>query len=354
MVNGLNKYYTDIISVYEDRLREHYRRYKNNDMPISEELHRILIDAYAITGMESSKIKLTSRTELLDIYRVEITVEYDIQPVEGYKCSNLSAGKGVIVEVRPTEDMPITMDTGIRADIISAPDSNVSRMIPGRLYECYFNMLSKIGKQLVIDKIAELNKTLDVLTDSEVTIVWKIVTGLTSILDTEQHEYYLHLSKADKRIILHDIVYDEFYLYYKVSSKKKAYQVVADIKGTIYEADNFLSTSSAKTNHYGAPIGVGAKTRDNMPYRNSPTKILSETETRLYSSYVSKWSMAELKDRATSRNTHTTIYKNILEADKPTDMATVIDRSVHKYGGHDLDLIDNIFNSAGINIVYNP
>jgi len=387
-VNGLNKYYTDIINVYENQLKEHYRRYKNNDMPISEELHRILIDAYAITGMSSSKIKLTSRTELLDIYRVEITVEYNVTPVSGYKLSNSSGAKGVIVEVRPTEDMPITMETGIRADIISAPDSNVGRMIPGRPYELYFNSLSRKGKQLVIDKIDELNKTLDTLTDSDVSAVWKIVTGLTAILDTEQHEYYMHLSKADKRTILHDIVYDEFYLYYKVSSKKKPYQVVADTQSTIYApkkehimfksdgmnvitkekyfispeytillsktADNFLSTASAKTNHYGAPIGVGARTRDNMPYRNSPTKILSETESRLYAAYVSKWGISELKDRATSKNTHTTIYKNILNADKPTNMDEAIDRTTHKYGGQDLELIGNIFNASGIEIVYNP
>ena len=118
--------------------------------------------------------------------------------------------------------------------------------------------------------------------------------------------------------------------------------------------DNFLSVAGAKLNHFGFPIGVGSATRNYLPYRASPTKILSETESRLYLSYVSRKAIAELKSRANDIDVHESLYRNILDSEIPTNIDTVYDRKEHGYGEDSaMELINNIFNCAGIEIINN-
>lgn len=276
---------------------------------------------------------------------------------------------------------------GVPVDIVMDPTSIPGRMNIGNLYEQYFNSVSRHTKHLITNKLKECNEDLTTITDKTVSELFKIVLGLVDILETEQAAAYHKADKHQKREIIKEIVEEEFYLYYKLSSVKKPYQIVLELKGTIYEPlrstidlsrkgkvrwsknavmagpqyiillaktpENFLSTASAKTNHYGLPVGVGAKTRNRLPSRNSPVKILSETETRLYASYVGSKGLAELKDRANSIPTHSALYKNILNAKIPTNIDCVIDRKKVPFGKDSaIQFIDNITNAAGIDIVY--
>ena len=60
-----------------------------------------------------------------------------------------------------------------------------------------------------------------------------------------------------------------------------------------------------------------------------------------------------MKDRANSITTHEEIYKNILLADKPTNIDEVIDRNKFNFGGDEsLKLIDRILNAGGIELSY--
>jgi hypothetical protein len=291
-----------------------------------------------------------------------------------------------VVEIRDDKDMPKD-NYGIHVDIVMDPTSIPGRMNIGNLYEQYFNSVSRHTKYIITNKMKELNEDLSIMTDSTVSKLFTIVLGLLDIIDTEQAIGYHKADKHQKREILKEIVEKELYLYYKISSKKKPYQIVLEIHGTMYEPpnsvidigkdgkpvwtknkvmvgpqyvillaktpENFLSTASAKTNHYGLPVGVGAKTRNRLPWRNSPVKIISETESRLYASYVGPVGLAELKDRANSIPTHACVYKNILNARVPTNIDYVIDRRKVPYGNDSaIQFIDNIVNAAGMEIVY--
>lgn len=88
-VNGYKKFNQDIIDAYESLLKDHYRMHKNNDMKVSEKLHRLLIDAYAITNKNDDKISYSYRNENLDLYRVELTIQYLVTPKVGGKTSDL-------------------------------------------------------------------------------------------------------------------------------------------------------------------------------------------------------------------------------------------------------------------------
>ena len=264
---------------------------------------------------------------------------------------------------------------------------NVTRMNPSNLYEQYFAGFSRQIQSLVrheVDAIGGPSNLDPVITDR----VFDIILQGVAKLDTEQYQGYAVLDTESKLSVVLETYYKECYLYYKISSKKKPYDIVGDIEGTVYEPkptpvtyygaggngpfvtkkavmiapqymmllaktpEEYLVCSSAKTNHYDLPVSASSAVRQTMPYRNSPTKILSETESRLYTSYVSQEGIAELKDRANSVETHAMIYKHLLEADKPTDIGELINRAEHPLGTDKaLDIVNSILNCSGIELV---
>jgi len=118
-------------------------------------------------------------------------------------------------------------------------------------------------------------------------------------------------------------------------------------------ADGLLTTSSAKVNHFGLPIGVSKADKHKLPFRNSPVRAIGETEGRLYASYGGRKFLAELVDRGASTETHAALYRNILEAMKPSDMDVGVDRTKVPYGKHKaLEILEVLFNSVGVDITF--
>lgn len=214
--------------------------------------------------------------------------------------------------------------------------------------------------------------------------------GMLKIIDTEQYIEYSKVSKDTiiKREIVHECLSKEVYILYRVSSKKKPYQIVMESKDTpyypiitpvfrktpegkiiqykekiriapVYEiglnktADNFLAISTCAVNHYGILINNGGSSKRNNPWNNTGVRGCGETEGRLFTSYGGRWFVVELKDRSGSIETHKHIYKNILTAPSPTNIKSVVDRNIQPYGDDSsLQLLNNIFNAFGINIKY--
>lgn len=386
--NSLRKYYQDILDTYEELKKEHYKLYKNNNVKVSEKFHRLILEAMALINPTKKKIFYSYKNEIMDIVRISFVVRYKFKANIPAKLSDSWGSKGVIVQVRKNEDMPYTIVNGekITADIIMDPASLVSRMNVGRLYEQYFNAISR-KTQYEIRKAMGGIKDMDTYSKKELDTGWKILLGLLEIIGTEQYVEYSKVSDINiKKQILNECLTEEVYILYKVSSPKRPYQIVLEVKGTIYEpeinhvhiptpngeivtknkiliaptynimlskiGDTYLSVAGAKLNHFGFPIGVSSATRDDLPYRSSPTKTLSETETRLYLSYVGREAIAELKSRANNIDVHRELYNNILNADIPTNIDTLYDRDKYGYTQDaSMELINNIFNSAGIDIV---
>lgn len=389
-VNALKQYYGDILEVYNELMKDHYTKFKNNDLKLSNKLHRLIVEALSINNPDKYKISYTNRNEQLDLYRMVFTIEYLVPINIGYKISDKAGSKGVIVDIWDDIHMPVDKD-GNRADIIMDGGSVVSRMNVSRMYEHYFNAMSR-KTRLELRKVIPEHVPLDKYEPKALQHAWEIILGFLKLLGTEQYDVYKSITDINTiKEIVYECVNEEVYILYKVSSKKKAYEIVRESVGTIYEPtidkisfidkitgelsfsqypimiapiytillnktpENFLSVSGAKTNHYGLPVGVGNNIRNRLPWRNSPVKTLSETEVRLYLSYVSRKGIIELKDRANSIPTHEKLYENILNAEQPTNIDVVVDRNKQPYGEDaSLELINNIFNAAGICIDYVP
>jgi len=380
-INALDKYNNDIVNTYEEIRRDHYRRYKNNDVPLSERLRRLIVDSMALANKETNKIRYNNRNIPIDIYRVKITICHSKPAAIGEKVTDGYGSKGVIVDIRPDHLMP----NGV--DMVMDHESTVSRMNPGRLYEQYFNGMSRKGKEIVT---GILGGDTDMMNHNDDTIrqAYNVIVGLLKIIDNEQYAAYVDVTDVNTmREIVKEVVEEELFLLYGISDRKRAYQVVLESKGTIYEpelckvsfteagdismgkndiliapmyiillaktAENYLAVGSAKLNHYGFPTGTSAANRYRLPYRMNPTKTLGETELRMIVSYAGRLAAIELKDRANSIKTHEHVYSNILTSKTPTNIEKLVDRNKIPYGDDSsIRFINNILNASGVELKY--
>ena len=344
----------------------------------------------AASNVLPKTLGLANRSEDLDTYRLEVTIRYTVTLGKGHKVSDQSGGKGVISDVRPDHLMPYNKYG--RADIIMDSHSVISRMNMARLYQHEINGASRYC-QAKLREMANGSRNTEELPDATVEAMFTYLMGLLGKFNTAQFDAYSNATMEEKREVLNVCLNEEVYIMQQLSNEKRLYQIIMDITGTEYEpprdnivipvleedgvtiknfvtkdkeliaplytilicktADNMLFTSSPNLNNFMFPISVTAANRDRLPFRNSPTKILSETEGRLYSYYGGRKAIAELKDRANSVPTHKALYHNILSADRPCDMKVGVDRTKVPFGNDSaVKLVHSIFKPIGMDYTY--
>ena len=344
----------------------------------------------AASNVLPKTLGLANRSEDLDTYRLEVTIRYTVTLGKGHKVSDQSGGKGVISDVRPDHLMPYNKYG--RADIIMDSHSVISRMNMARLYQHEINGASRYC-QAKLREMANGSRNTEELPDATVESMFTYLMGLLGKFNTAQFDAYANPTMEEKREVLNVCLNEEVYIMQQLSNEKRLYQIIMDITGTEYEpprdnivipvleedgttiknfvtkdkeliaplytilicktADNMLFTSSPNLNNFMFPISVTAANRDRLPFRNSPTKILSETEGRLYSYYGGRKAIAELKDRANSVPTHKALYHNILSADRPCDMKVGVDRTKVPFGNDSaVKLVHSIFKPIGMDYTY--
>lgn len=405
-VVGLKKYYNDILAVYNHLTTDKFRnKPTKKDIPLSENFRRLIIEAMSIANPNNDTIEYKFKNEKLNLYRIEFTIEYTCVPTVGAKLSNLHGAKGVIVQIRDDKDMPYSKDGRYVADLIMDPGSVVSRLNVSRVYEQYFNASSRVVRNMVRDIIGDsyLNyfevtyngndagldkKKITKDFADRVNRAFEVVLDYLKIFDNEQYYGYCKVTSFEEKFnIIWECVTKEVYVLYRVSDKKPAYTIAKELSVSPFAppqqpimvkidgefkdtkeniliapeynillskiANSAISTSSSKLNHYGLPISVTNTNKYRKPYKESALKNLSETENRLFMSYAGRKAVAELKDRAVSLNTHEAIYRNILNADVPTNIDDVVDRNTVDYTGDAaMELVNNILNCAGTSIDY--
>ena len=231
--NALKKYYTEIIDTYEELKKDHYLRFKDNNLPISEKFHRLIIESLAVANPSKKKISYTHKNEVIDLVRISFTIKYTMTPSVSSKLSDLLGSKGVIVQVRPDNAMPYTMVNGekVIADVVMDPSSLVSRMNVGRIYEQYFNAMSR-KTQYELKKI--IGKDINKCNNQQLDQAWNLLLGLYKLIGTEQFTYYNEVKDVNvKKELLKECIEEEVYILYRISSEKRPYQIVLESKGTI-------------------------------------------------------------------------------------------------------------------------
>ena len=233
--------YSEALNRYNMQILNSCTDIKNDfggNITYGNSLHRELVEIMALNEPDLENLY---RKEPMNTFSIEITVEYDMLPREGYKLSGLSGDKGIISEIRKDEDMPIDSN-GVRADLMMDPSSTISRMNIGRLYEAFFNGTSRVVKQYVTDAMRhELSDIPDNLlykrvSDELVNSLFNYILEYLRIVGNKQFIQYESISNRmdAKRDILNDIVMNEFYVYFPIDNEVHVTKVVADLKDSIY------------------------------------------------------------------------------------------------------------------------
>lgn len=359
-VKKMKSIYNKLIKAYENSTNKN----------ISPYFQRLLVDAYAIANPNNDKVELRHRNDVFTT-RVEIVVQCTIIPGIGNKLSDFSGAKGIVVDVRPREEMG--------CDIIMDPTSLPGRMNPGRIIETYFMGSSRNAREIITH----------IFHQHGLTEAFTKLVDFLKYFGTEQYYIYNHALQNNDLInmekALKTVIDKELYLYYKISSKRKALEIIRSLEKTewflpkrkiifagketkkqisVYPAyvfliaktaDSYLSCASPYLNHYGLPVKPPSNIKALKPWSNTPTKNIGETEFRvLCTNTEDPEFIAEIADMSTSIETHKMVYEKLLNAEQPTNIERCIDRSVHQYGnGSSLTLFNDILETMGIKTTYN-
>ena len=82
-VNSLIEHHRKILEVFNKLERDHYRKFRNNNMPISDKLNKLILNSLAIVNPDNRPIEKTYKNERQDLYRIEFVIEYDYAEMGG-------------------------------------------------------------------------------------------------------------------------------------------------------------------------------------------------------------------------------------------------------------------------------
>jgi len=383
---------------YQQIANEYFRlkRERGDRLQLTPEFHRMVVEALSVIDNDPQRVIKLYRQAPLDEWRVEFTIQYEITPTIGFKLTDCHGGKGVICKIMKRSEMPVD-EAGNSADIIMDPNSTISRMNIGRLYEQYINAASRdVAKQIRFElgieqgdkhagrKIEEIEKVNPALVDK----VWNYLMGYYAIVSPKQYGWFANKQYTKPRAEhLGKIVETHIYLYMPPDNEPESVDIINELQkhyrptygpvsyvgnsgkrvttknpvrvGSMYIillekiGDDWTAVSSGKLQHFGVLSQVTNTDKYATPTRNQAIRAWGESEVRIGVSYVGPEFVADMMDRNNNPATHRMILESILEADKPTAIRMAVDRNVIPLGGaKPLQLVKHIAETGGWRFVY--
>lgn len=387
------QFYQSILDV-ERRLR----RERGDALRLTPELSRMIVEAQAVMDHDQQRIVKLYRQAPLDDWRVEFVIEYDITPTVGFKLTDCHGGKGVICNVAAPEQMPVDAD-GNRADIVMDPNSTISRMNIGRLYEQYINCAIRDaaknirtglqvtkGERGLEAKLAQMETSDPAAIDR----AWNYLMGLYDIVSPRMYLWMTNGQyKRSRTEHLAEIINKGIYLYLPTDNEPESENIVKGLEkhyrptygpvsyignsgrrvttkmpvriGEMYIillekiGDDWTAVSSGKVQHFGVLSQVTNTDKYATPSRNQAIRAWGEAEVRIGVSYVGPLFVADMMDRNNNLSTHRFILQRILNSEKPTDIPHAVDRNLIPLGGaRPLQLVKHIAECSGWKFIYKP
>jgi hypothetical protein len=133
-------YWQEIVSVYE----------KHKNIPISGKFNSLVTRAMGrllFAGRSVSGIGKMPKISMMDKFsniklKIDITLAHKVVVNKGFKSTGRDGAKGVVVVIKPDDEMPID-EQGFKADICIDPVAVLKRTNIIQLYEQYFNRVLK-------------------------------------------------------------------------------------------------------------------------------------------------------------------------------------------------------------------
>jgi len=406
--DALVKYYQNILEAERQIRLERKAKYGVSEFNHTPRFHNLLVYALGMTNhngrQQRQVLHLMNRRTPIDEYYIKFTIESELTPSIGDKISNSSGNKGVICKIMDESEMPTRPD-GVRADIIIDPGPPFNRMNFGQLYELNFTNAARdvtirtaVGLGLCASThIDDFNKrrpcSIEWLQCQPIEKVEKALNYLYLFyrqFNDTMPNYFGGLSWEDQLEHLSDVMTEGICrIFMPVDNPKLPIDIAADIDrifeptytpvryrapsgnwvttkkkiriGMVYMflldklADEWSATSTARLQHFGILSSVMKGDKFNYPFRNSPTRLSGETESRIFAGYSGVESIAELFDRSSNPTTRRNIYWNLLTKENPSDIEEIVDRNqVPLGGGRPIQLVGHVSMCAGFKTVYIP
>lgn len=395
---GQNTKYDTARRIFYGEVMEAYGRMKKlrkEALRLTPELQHLVKEAISVVGETKDHIHLLYKRAPMDDWRVEVVIEYEITPREGFKLTDMHGGKGVICKVVPREHMPVD-EHGNSADIIMSAEGTSNRTNYGRSYEQYYNSASRdvlrkirmdlgIGPEVVrsmpvLRRIEEANpmlvegaiqyllgyyKTLTPLQYNDFVsgaYTKPLIEHLAYVLDASKNGIHLDLppeNPPESEQIVHDIEAQYRPLLGPVSyvgNSGRRVTTKTNVRiGSVYFlllekiADDWTAVSSGKLQHLGVLSQVTNADKNSQPNRNQAIRARGESEVRIFISYTGPLATAEMMDRDNNPLTHKEMIDSVLAADYPTNIPIAVDRNVVPLGSsRPLQLVKHILEGGGI------
>jgi len=381
----VSKYANDMVNI-GDRVQSAVSRYKKYNPNLSHTLTQYLTDHVIYKESYNSKRKIELRYKSVPINTWFITLTIEVENIAGigYKLATLDGGKGIISSIRPDDEMPVDK-SGRRADLIVHSKSVASRLNMGKLKEAAITASAVNCESIMREMLGD--KKVYKLTDNEVNDIFSILLELTKIIGNAQYHGYLRTNIDERRAILKDTFKNRIQIYFPISNPKDDDQVIRELKEsrfrvlkdkltmtshgvtketksdisiyTMYTillnktADSWLASNTSRTNHYKVPTSLSRGDKDTTPWSDTATKVFSESEIAAYAAYLPLETVAEMTDRTNNVATLTELTRNVLTADKPTNIETIVDRKKFKFDGNVVfSTLQHIFECSGVTMKY--
>lgn len=394
-------YYKEIINFHDNIIR------RDPNAKVSPELNYAINYALAVTNhlgySQASRTNRNSRQQItlkqksrpIDVWRVELVIEYVITPNRGYKLTCENGGKGVICRIEEPENMPVDSD-GNRVDIITGPDSVPGRMNLGRLHSPYFAAAARDVRKAMLETIGydrnfkgcmslrelgkipldSLNKAVDImLSYYEITSPMSYKEFTEHLTDEEKYTWvlgifndmlYTYMPLDDPESLDEKIakIENKFNLTYgpveyvghsgkKVKTTNKVRIAPIPIMLLDKIADSTLVTSIGKHSNFGILSTRVHADKYRRPYTDSPVRVVGETEGRLYVAYAGRLFIAELMDRNGNIAAQREVARNLLAAEMPSSVNKLVSRQKIPFGNaRPIQIIEQFFLCAGVEPVY--
>lgn len=268
--------------------------------------------------------------------------------------------------------MPIDAN-GNRADIIMDGDSTIKRMNVSRMYEQYINATSRdltesIRNSFGFDKslpsdIQTRNFSNDPSKNKLYDKSFKTLKRYYEIISPMMADKLKELDKDEgfRKNHVNAILDDGIYIWLPTNNPVNPVDIIKGLQaefpihigpvtyrgrsgnvvttvspiliGSLYvmllekTGSEWSAVSSAKLQHFGIPAKLTNADKYSSPVRGNPVRILGESEVRLFCSVVGGDATMEILDQSNNPAAHKSIVSNILRADKPTNIDSVIDRT---------------------------
>jgi hypothetical protein len=308
-------------------------------------------------------------------------------------------GKGVICKVEEPENMPVD-ENGNRADIVMDAASTISRMNLGRLYEQHMasalrdvtqNVRMLFGFERLKPTSIKAENLLDSFPIQKIEEAHQYVLGFYNLISEKQYNFYSKLTDP-KQIAEHicDIISDHVYAYIPIDKQISSKDIVKRIENSIYKpvygkityrgnsgevvlternvriaplymmllekiADDWTAVATGNLQLHGLLAQVNRREKHSRPHRNTPVRTIGETEGRLFVGYCGREAVAEMLDRSGNPLVQRHMTRNILEANRPTNINEIVDRNLVNYGNtKSVQIINHMFTCMGFKTKYVP